>query len=46
MTCLLEMLLDILHGAIFAILALLAAVSCAVFVSLAVKVVGGYFGIY
>ena len=40
MTWLLEMLLDILQGAIFAILALLAAVPCAVFVNLAVKVVG------
>ena len=45
MAWLLEMLLDILQGAIFAILVLLAAVSCAAFVTLAVKVVGGYFGI-
>ena len=45
MAWLLEMLLDILHGTIFAILVLLAAVSCATFVTLAVRVVGGYFGI-
>ena len=45
MAWLLEMLLDILQGTIFAILALLAVVSCAVFVNLAVKAVGGYFGI-
>lgn len=45
MVWLLEMLLDILQGTVFALLALFAAVSCAVFVNLVVRVVGGYFGI-
>lgn len=40
-----EMIVDVLQGTVFALLALFAAVSCAVFVNLIVKVVGGYFGI-
>lgn len=46
MSWLLEMLLDVLQGTVFALLTLFAAVSCAVFVHLVVRIVGGYFGIY
>lgn len=46
MVWLFEMLLDILQGTVFALLALFAAVLCTVFVNLVVRVVGGYFGIY
>lgn len=45
MAWLLEMLLDVLQGMVFALLTLFAAVSCVVFVLLVVRVVGGYFGI-
>lgn len=45
MAWLLEMLLDVLQGIVFALLALFAAVLCDVFVNLVVRVVGGYFGI-
>ena len=45
MARLLEILLGVLKDMVFALLALFAAVSCAVFAHLIVIIVGGFFGI-
>lgn len=41
-----EMLVDVAWGAIFALLVLIAAMACSVFIGVIIKVLGGFFGIY
>lgn len=41
-----EMFVDVAWGAIFALLVLIAALACSIFIGVVIKILGGFFGIY
>lgn len=45
MRLLVEMLVDVVVGAVFALLVFMAAMACCVFIGMIIKILGGHFGI-